>query len=558
MATGKLLIRDRVFYSTATLGKEISNGMINTYFLLFLTCFMGLNGVIVGFAMCAVRLATIAFDPVMATVVNNTRSKLGKYRPWMLIGALVNTVILVLTFFPLKAPVAWRYVFYLVMYALWSLSYTIVDVPMMSIVPSLANTTAERESISSLSKLIGGFGGFIIGSGGSVLIGLLSGGQNNPNNYMVVAITGAALLIVSVLLMVCFTKERYDLPCENIKLKEVFSIIKGNDQARTFSVCNLLFTVGANVAILQLVYLFIYQPYLDFGKTYIIFNVVACTGQGLAMIFYSLITKKLSSQKVFGLTYIFAAVGFVMMFAMFFVVDVLNNIWVNVILIAIAGSLLMIANGMNQISSMVLLTDIVDYGEYKQGVRSDSALMSLMTILTKAAAAISMLILGIAVAVSKVPAINLMTNTFDGEVTGNMLLILRVFMFLVPIPLMPIGYIIYRKRYRLSGDFLTTIRTEISLRRAKNSSDVSTDASAQIATASISATENADQIAAESEYVSDNSANTADNSANITDIADNSTIGDICATTADVAANDVDIVANAAAAADIESPADEE
>lgn len=478
---GKLRVSDRIFYSLATLGKEISNGMINTYFMLFLTCFMGLNGVAVGFAMCAVRLATVAFDPVMATIVNNTKSKLGKYRSWLLVGAFVNTAILVVTFFPLpfSTHVAWKYVFYLFMYALWSISYTVVDVPMMSIVPSMADTTAERESISSLSKLVGGFGGFIIGSGGSVLIGLLAGGQTNPKNYMIVAIVGASILIVSVLLMALFTKERYSLPCETIRFKEVFSMIKNNDQARTFSVCNLLFTVGANVAIMQLIYLFIYQPYLDFGRTYIVFNVVACTGQGLAMIFYSLITKKLSRQKVYGLTYVFALVGFILMFAMFFVVDKLNNVWVNVILIAIAGSLLMIANGMNQISSMVMTTDVADYGEFKLGVRSDSAIMSLQTILTKTAQAIATLILGIAVAVSKVPAINLMDNTFSGEVTSNMLLILRVFMFLVPIPLMPIGLAIYKRKYRLNGAFYDEVKRTIDARRsgAPVLEDASCDAS---------------------------------------------------------------------------------
>lgn len=464
---GKLLIRDRIFYSTATLGKEISNGMINTYFMLFLTCFMGLNGIIVGFAMCAVRLATVAFDPIMATIVNNTKSKLGKYRPWLLIGSILNTAVLVLTFLPLGADVhiGWKYVFYLFMYALWSISYTVIDVPMMSMVPSIADSTSERESISSLSRLVGGFGGFIIGSGGSVVIGLLSGGQTNPNNYMIVAIIGAAILVLSIVLMVAITKERYDLPCEQIKLKEVFSMFAKNDQARAFSISNLLFTVGANVAILQLVYLFIYQPNLDFGKTYIVFNVVACTGQGLAMIFYSLITKKLSRQKVYGLTYVFAMIGFVMMFAMFFVVDVYANIWVNVILIALSGSLLMIASGMNQISSMVMITDIVDYGEYRLGVRSDSAVMTLQTILTKASAAIATLILGIAVAVSGVPSINLMNNNFNGEVTTNMLIILRVFMFLLPLPLMPIGLIIYKKKYRLNGDFYNEVKATIERRR---------------------------------------------------------------------------------------------
>lgn len=461
---GKLLVRDKVFYSLATLGKEVSFGMINTYFMLFLTAFIGLNGIAVGFMMCIVRLLTVVADPVMATLVNNTKSKLGKFRPWLLAGALINGAVLIVMFLPTNfASVVGRYFFYLFMYCLWSISYTIIDVPLMSMVPSIADTTAERESVSSLSRLIGGFGGFVIGSGGSVLIGVTYG-MENMKSYFIVAIVGSALLLLTMIMVVTVTKERYELPCEEIKIKEIFKMFRGNDQARSFSVSYLLFTVGATISIIQIVYLFIYDTqHLDFSNHYIIFNVVACTGQGIAMIFYSLITKKLSREKVFALTYILAFVGLILMFFIFFVLG--TNRLVNVIIISLAGSCLMTANGVNQISSMVMIADVVDYGEYKLGVRSDSAMMSMQTMLLKISGALAMLVLGIGVYVSGLPAIDLLTNTFSGEVTSTMLTVLRVFMFLIPAPLMPIGLIYYKKTYRLNGAYYGEIKAAIAERR---------------------------------------------------------------------------------------------
>lgn len=196
--------------------------MINVYAMLFMTTFVGLNGVVVGFAFCAVRLISAIFDPFMATIVNNTKSKLGKYRPWLIIGSIFNAVTLLLLFVSFAQnpnfSTGVNYVYYLSMYLIWNISYTIVDVPFMSMLPSLADTTKEREAISSLSKLIGGFGGLIIGSGGQVLISTTFGAKD-PKSYLLVAGVGGVIFVTMMILSVVTLKERYDLPFQEISLK---------------------------------------------------------------------------------------------------------------------------------------------------------------------------------------------------------------------------------------------------------------------------------------------------------------------------------------------------
>jgi Na+/melibiose symporter-like transporter len=104
-------------------------------------------------------------------------------------------------------------------------------------------------------------------------------------------------------------------------------------------------------------------------------------------------------------------------------------------------------------------------------VRADSLIMSFQTILVKVSAALAMLVLGIGVAVSDLPTIDLMTNTFSGEVTDKSLLILRSFMFLLPLPLIPIGLIIYKKTYSLNGSFYDNMKAELEARRAIKSEE---------------------------------------------------------------------------------------
>ncbi len=463
----QITFKEKIFYSLGTLGKESSFAMINVYAMLYLTTFMGLNGIVVGFAFCFIRILSAVFDPFMAVIINNTKSKLGKYKPWMLVGALVNAIMLIALFIPLKeASVGLKYFYYLALYFLWAISYAILDVPSMGIIPSIADKANERESVSSLSKLIGGFGGFLIGSGGAILMEYTYG-KLNPISYLVVAGIGSAFLIITIILPIVTLKERYEVPCETVKFSDMFKIYKENTQLKSYTWSVLLFSVGANIAILQSTYLFIYDAKNLGGlDNYALFNIVACTLQGIAMMFYTFITKKLSRDKVFQLTFIFAAIGMLGIFGVYFLFPLVGIPIVNVLIMSAAASFLMIANGMNQITSIVMIADIVDYEEYRSGVRADSLIMSFQTILVKVSAALAMLVLGIGVAVSDLPTIDLMTNTFSGEVTDKSLLILRSFMFLLPLPLMPIGLIIYKKTYSLNGSFYDNMKAELEARRA--------------------------------------------------------------------------------------------
>ena len=146
----------------------------------------------------------------------------------------------------------------------------------------------------------------------------------------------------------------------------------------------------------------------------------------------------------------------------------------------------MLANGIYQIGTTVMIADIVDYGEWKTGKRGDSVVFSVQTLLSKFSGAVAMLFLGIGIAVAGLPNIQ---EYFDPElqhmvqqfvdvngnivdatamINGNSLLILRVFMFLVPIPLCLVGYIIYKKKYWLHGEKYDRIKAEIDSRRLKN------------------------------------------------------------------------------------------
>ncbi len=503
-------------YSLGSLGREFSNNCVNAFLLVYLCIYQGLSPVTMTVAFMIAKVWDAINDPMLATLVNNTKkSRLGRYRPWILGGALVNAVTLALMFLPLGEGVAtvWRYVFYITLYVLWGMSFTVLDVPFWSMLPTIADTTEERNRISSMAKLIGGLGGFLVGMiGTSVILPNFSDrGMNRA--YIILGITAGVIMVAFLLFTVIFNREKYEIPHENVGLKYIFEMFKANDQLRAYALSLVLYLTGSTISLSQILYLYIYcyedgANLLSAGFSYTLFWVIACTGQGIAMFFYNQLTRKIPREKIYTFSYLGCVVSYVLMFAIFFFLKP-GNYMLNAVLIALSGASLMLASGMNQIGSTVMIADVVDYGEYKTGKRGDSVIFSVQTLIGKFAGAIAMLILGLGISAAELPTISelpivdakgvyvesinvftdddgtylvnneetykkIQTNPTYAEktrlVSENMissksLTVLRVFMFLIPIPLCLIGYMIYKKKYWLYGEKYDAIKAEIDARR---------------------------------------------------------------------------------------------
>ena len=90
----KLTFREKYSYGIGALGKDLAYAIVATYLMVYFTDVVGLNPAFVGTLFLVARLWDTVNDPAMGMIVDNTRSRFGKFRPWIFIGTILNAAVM--------------------------------------------------------------------------------------------------------------------------------------------------------------------------------------------------------------------------------------------------------------------------------------------------------------------------------------------------------------------------------------------------------------------------------------------------------------------------------
>lgn len=350
--------------------------MISLYMLYFYTDVFGISAAVAGAIFLGARIWDAVNDPIMGYLADQTRTKWGKFRPYLLFGSVPLALIYILTFTTPDLSPNNKIIYAAVTYVLLGMLYTVVNIPFNSLASVITQDTNERSKLASFMLITTYVAVLILAVVTLPLVSLF------PTEQIGFSVTVTIYAVLSMaLFLICFasTREKQSLVSrERVSLRRSLKLLPANKYLLIL-ISAIFFTSAANeMRTTAAIYFFKY----NFGDEgiYPLFMLVVA----LSMIFGALLapalSKKLGSKRnlyvLSTLVSIFTGTGI-----LFTPPESLGVI----ILLSALGS---IGGGMIFVLVWAMIPDTVEYGEWKTGVRAEGIVYSTLTFTTKMAYAV--------------------------------------------------------------------------------------------------------------------------------------------------------------------------
>ena len=455
----KLTIGEKISYGLGAVGKDMVYMLSASYILYYYQDILGVSAVAMGIILLAARVFDAFNDPIMGVVVAKTRTRWGKFRPWLMIGTILNAIVLYLMFAaPPALDGAGLTAYAAVTYILWGVTYTMMDIPYWSMIPAFTEGGKEREGLSTLARSCAGVGSAIVTIITMICVFQLGQGDERKG-FRLFALLVAVLFVVFITITCVTIKEKSTVDVESPSVGQMFRALLSNDQAMAIVVIIVLINCAIYTTSNLVIYFFKY----DFGgegwyNSYTIFNTFGGGIQILSMmLFFPVLRKFISAMKVFYIGFAMAILGYISLLILAF-----TNMS-NVFLLFIPAFFIFTAHGIFSVLTTVFLANTVDYGELKNNRRDESVIFSMQTFVVKLASGIAALIASICLSI-----FNLSDDTSDTVATAvanSSVVGLRMTMTVVPVIGLLIAIFVFYKKYILTEEKVEEIAAQVKAKR---------------------------------------------------------------------------------------------
>ena len=442
-------------YGLGAVGKDMVYALSASYIMYYYQDILGLSATFVGFILMIARVFDAANDPFMGVVVAKTNSRWGKFRPWLFTGTILNAFVLYALFAAPAVSGKALMIYFAVMYILWGVTYTMMDIPFWSMIPAVTSTIKDRENLSVVGRTCAGVGYALINVFTVMAVSKLGSGIERTGFRLFALII--AILFVVFILFTCFTI--HEQKVENMQttsVKEMFKALFNNDQAIVTVVTIVLINSALYITSNLLIYFFKY----DIGGTtwkdaYTLLTSVGGISQILGMMFvYPILRSKLSNTTIFKLSLCLAIFGYAFLLAL-----CLLGYSSVLTMLMVPGVMIFVSNGILTVLTTVFLANTVDYGEVKTGHREESVIFSMQTFVVKAASGLAVFITGVSL-----DLIGLTSKDGLGEgipTFGSPLLGLRLLMTILPIIGLVLALVLFTRKFILTDIKAEQIRKQL-------------------------------------------------------------------------------------------------
>ncbi|MED3728474.1 glycoside-pentoside-hexuronide (GPH):cation symporter [Priestia filamentosa] len=364
----------RIGYGIADFSCNLIWQTITLYLMFFYTDVVGIAAAQVGILFLLTRVIDGIADVAMGVVIDKTNTKWGKSRPYFLIGAIPFGLLAILAFYvPDIGPVG-KLIYAYFTYLGLSLAYTMVNIPLASILPSLTSNGQERTMLATVRIIFASIGATAVSALTLPMVRTLGNGSQAQGFFwtiVIFAIVGTMLFFVTFKTV----EEKVKIRQDKITVKQAFSTLKGNTPWYIFAF-NILFMWGSY---------FFQQGALIYYFTYNVgrADLAAIVASIMAFIpiigtfITPLFAKRMLKRTVFMIASTINLAGILIM--------LIAN--VNVPLLLIGAVVLALGHGLRQSIYFSMQADPVDYGEWKTGISAAGVISALNGFLGKVAMA---------------------------------------------------------------------------------------------------------------------------------------------------------------------------
>ncbi|MCC7375457.1 MAG: MFS transporter [Verrucomicrobiales bacterium] len=211
MNASKLSLREKFGYGLGDMASNIVYQAVINVLMYFYTDVYGIEAAAAGTLMIAVRFFDAIIDPMMGAVADRTRTRWGRYRPWLLWGAIPYGILAVAAFVTPQGTAGTKLVYAYISYALLMTAYTVVNIPYSALAGTMTSDSDERSGLQSWRFGMAMVGGFLVTVSVWPLSRALGGGGKPADLQVGFPLSISLLAIVGVTaLFGCFawTRER--------------------------------------------------------------------------------------------------------------------------------------------------------------------------------------------------------------------------------------------------------------------------------------------------------------------------------------------------------------
>ena len=409
-------------YSIAGFGQNLICQLVTSFFLFFLTDAVGINPIWLAVMFLCARLFDAFNDPIMGTIVDMTRSRYGKMRPWLLYMPIPICILTVLMFISTDIGEVENFIYATVIYVMWGICYTTVDVPYWGLASSMTSDTDKRNTMLTIARLFCTIGagvvtilipifqdmvrnntynefGIIRDSSGSLMGYITEDGLNVFGNIPANIINGATdqlvkqykilFLIVAIVVVVMAlptfyigfknTKERfYDEKANKASLLHNIKLLGRNKPI-------LLMIITGVLGSLRLIYMTsgLYYAKYNLGNEAIFstLTLLVVPGGLIATVTTPYLSKKIGKRNLFLYSHL---IGGVAMLALYFLGLSSNGTsTASQVFFYIVMLILGLPSGYSNILTYSMIGDSIDYLEDKTGERAEGICFSMQTFISK-------------------------------------------------------------------------------------------------------------------------------------------------------------------------------